>query len=77
MFHARVFSAAQRCNIFGKMVFVQVISMLLHFELLNFPLKILFHFAPVLLHFEFKSCYFLGKKLLIFAFICANSYNAA
>ena len=77
MFQERVFSAAQRCNIFDKMVFVQVISMLLHFALLYFPLKILFHFAPVLLHFEFKSCYILRKKLLQFAFICAKSYNAA
>ena len=28
--------------------------MLLHFALLYFPLKIMFHFAPVLLHFLFK-----------------------
>ena len=41
MFHERVFSTAQRCNIFDKMVFVQVMSMLLHFALLYFPLKIL------------------------------------
>ena len=40
MFHKEVFSAAQLYNIVDKMVFVQVISMLLHFALLYFPLKI-------------------------------------
>ena len=80
MFNERVFSAAQRCNIFDKMVFVQVdqvTPMLSHFALLYFPLKTFFHFAPVLLHFEFKSCYILGKKLLNFAFICTKYYHAA
>ena len=71
------FSAAQRCNIFDKMVFVQVISVLLHFALIYFHFKILFHFAPVFLQFEIKSCYILGKKLLQFPFTCVKSYNAA
>ena len=71
------FSAAQVATFLTKTVFVQVISLLLHFALLYFPLKIMFHVAPVLLHFEFKSCYTLGKKLLQFAFICVKSYNAA
>ena len=63
------FQRSTSWNIFDKMVFVQVIPMLLHFALLYFSLKIMFHFAPVLLHSVFKSCYILGKKLLQFALI--------
>ena len=77
MFHERVSAQHKLQHFFTKMVFVQVISLLLHFALLYFPLKKMFHFAPVLLHFEFKSCYILGKKLLQFAFICVKSYKAA
>ena len=67
MFHERGFSATQRCNIFDK-IFVQVISMLLHL----LRLKILLHFAPVLLHFEFKSCY----NSLSFATLHLGIYKA-
>ena len=74
MFHEKVFRAAQLCNIVDKMVFVQVISMLLHFALLYFPLKII-PFCASLVTFRVQNI--LGKKLLQFAFICVKSYNAA